>query len=189
MKRLIWISVLGALTLANALHLRAQTATQGNLNTNPIPTAFHSPMVLETMFVAADRAMWGKKDWHTIPEYNALGKYTCDGLTLRGGIINKKTGAWPSGLLMKAKELAGGNLEISIMVWVFNPEHNHDKAVTLFFEILDGDRVVGTTTLGPLGVEDKGRPKGGSKKLVLPIEALKNDPRMKLRITMTTTDY
>jgi hypothetical protein len=186
MKRFIWISLLGALTLpATDLHLCAQTAKQGELNSTP--TTFHSPMVLETVFVLADRAMW--RGTNLVQEYNALGKYTCDGLALRGNILNKETGAWQSGLWMMATELAGGKLEISIKVLVFNPKHNHDKAVTMLFEILDGDRVVATKTLGPFEVEDKGHAQNASTKLVLPTDTLKNDPPMKLRITMTAKDY
>ncbi len=188
MKRLIWITLLGALTLpATDLHLRAQTARQGDANANSTPTAFHSPMVLETVFVLADRAMWGGTA--LVQEYNALGKYTCDGLALRGNTVNTVTGAWQSGLWMKARELANGKLEVSITVLVFNPKHNHDKKVTIFFEILDGDRVVATTTLGPFEVEDKGHAQDGSTRFALPTDTLKNDPPMKLRITMTAKDY
>lgn len=188
MKRLIWITLLGALTLpATNLHLRAQVAKQGELNANVAATAFQSPMVLETVFVLADHAMW--RGTSLVQEYNALGKYTCDGLALRGNIVNKETGAWQSGLAMTAKELAGGKLEISINVLVFNPKHNHDKRVTMFFEILDGNLVVATKTLGPFEVEDKGKASDASTKLVLPTDMLKNDPPMKLRITMTAKDY
>jgi hypothetical protein len=188
MKQLIWVLLLGALTFpATGPILRAQTARQGDRNASYTPTAFHSPMVLETPFVLADRAMWAGTD--LVQEYNALGKYTCDGLALRGRIVNKHTGEWQSGLWMKAKERAGGKLEITIRVLVRNPKHNHDKHVTIFFEVIDGDQVVATTTLGPVEVEDKGWSQGFSTKLVLPTDALKDDPPMKLRITMTAKDY
>jgi len=188
MKQLIWVLLLGVLTLpATDLDLHAQTARQGDRNANYTPTAFRSPMVLETPFVLADPAMWGGTD--LVQEYNDLGKYTCDGLALRGRILDKKTGEWQSGLWMKAKERGGGKLEISIRVLVRNPKHNHDKHVTIFFEIIDRDQVVAATTLGPVEVEDKGWSQDFSTKLLLPIDTLKSDPTMKLRITMTAKDY
>ena len=164
----------------------AQVARQGSA-TKPDPNAFTSPMVLEASFVAADRSIWGSTSWHEGPDYKALGKYTCDGIALRGD-PDKKTNEAATGLAMRAKELPGGKLEVTVGLWLFNPSHNHDKLVTLFLEVLDGAEVVASTTLGPIEVEDKGRARQVSFPFVMPTAVLKAEPAMKMRLTMTTKD-
>jgi len=144
-------------------------------------------MVLEASFVAADRSIWGDKSWHEGPDYKALGQYTCDGIALRGD-PDRKTNEAATGLAMRAKELPGGKLEITIGLWLLNPSHNHDKLVTVFLEVLDGAEVVARTTLGPIEVEDKGRTRPVSFPFVIPTAVLKTDRAMKMRLTVTTKD-
>jgi hypothetical protein len=138
----IWLAVL---TIPGGA--AAQVARQGPAD----PNVFTSPMVLEASFVAADRSIWGDKSWHEGPDYKALGKYRCDGIALRGD-PDRNTKEVATGLAMRAKELPGGKLEVTIGLWLLNPSHNHDKLVTLLVEVLDGAEVVASTTLGPIEV-------------------------------------
>ena len=76
----------------------AQTVKQGDPNA-PVadPTEFHSPMVIETVFAPADPSLWKSDEWtptkpkpwrsgeFTTAEYYDLGKYSCDGLSIRNG--------------------------------------------------------------------------------------------------------
>jgi hypothetical protein len=95
----IWLAVL-------TIHggAAAQVARQGPAD----PNVFTSPMVLEASFVAADRSIWGDKGWHEGPDYKALGKYTCDGVALRGD-PDRTTNEVATGLAMRARELPGSH--------------------------------------------------------------------------------
>jgi len=117
--------------------LLAQTVKQGDPNVIA-SNEFHSPMVVETTFAPADPALWKSDDWtpdkprpwkkgeFTTAEYYDLGKYSCDGLSIRDGSNN---GTWHSGLVMSLKEQAG-KLHITINAHVTNPGYVHDKSVT-----------------------------------------------------------
>jgi hypothetical protein len=167
-----------------------QTAKQGDAS--QIPRCFHSPMVLETVFAAADRTLWTKKDrhesgrdWFTVPEYHALGRFTCDGVSLRDPT---KNGEWRPGLFLSARDLPDGNVDVGIFVKVRNPGANSDKLVKLSFEVLNGDEVVASATMEPINVEDNARGDDGEVRLTVPAAALRIEPMTKLRITMTTRD-
>ena len=177
----VWLAVL-------TIHggAAAQVARQGTADTSPDPNAFKSPMVVEASFVAADRSIWGDKSWHEGPDYKALGKYTCDGVALRGD-PDRKTKEVATGLAMRARELPGDKLEVTIGLWLLNPSHNHDKLVTILVEVLDGAEVVARTTLGPIEVEDKGHAQARTFPFVIPTAVIKTDA-MKMRLTMTTKD-
>jgi hypothetical protein len=180
--------------------LKAQTVKQGDAKDVVDPNEFHSPMVIETVFAPADPALWRDENWtpgkpkpwgrgeFTTAEYYDLGKYTCDGLSIHDG---NRDGTWYSGLVMEVKN-KGGDVHVTIKAQVTNPGHIHDKFVTLLFEVINGDDVVGKTTIG-LKVKQNWRAKkevtDKESTLVLPASALRKDPLTKLRITMTTQDY
>jgi hypothetical protein len=103
----------------------AQTVRQGNTPLI-IPDVFPSPMIIETIFAATDRAQWGK-GWFDIPAYQALGQSTCNGVALRRKV--RSGGQWEAGLQMRAKAVADDMLEVTIRVSLWNPRGNHDKAV------------------------------------------------------------
>ncbi len=170
----------------------AQTVRQGTTDAAAIPHVFHSPMVIETVFAATDRATWGKGGWFDAPEYIALGQYTCDGVALRRnfyGWHNAWKAGWDSGIAMRAREGKGGALDVAVRVSLVNPKHNHDKAITLFLEVLNDTRVVTSVAVGPVPVKDDGMSRDETVKLTVPIGALQADPPTTLRITMTTKDY
>jgi hypothetical protein len=172
-------------SLALQVSVGAQAVRQGNAE--PDANAFRSPMVIQASFVAADRSIWGDKSWHEGPDYKELGKYTCDGLALRGD-RDPKTRENRTGIAMRARELTDGRLEVTVGLWIFNPSHNHDKAVTIFLEVLDGSQTVAQTTLGPMDVEDKGHASFAKYSFVVPTNVLKPAADMKMRLTMTTKD-
>lgn len=182
--RLRIVSIFAAWLAVLTIHggAAAQVVRQGTPEVN----AFNSPMVIEASFVAADRSIWGDKSWHEGPDYKALGKYTCDGVALRGD-PDKTTKEVATGLAMRARELPGDKLEVTIGLWLLNPSRNHDKLVTILVEVLDGAEVVARTTLGPMEVEDKGHAQARSFPFVIPTAVIKTEP-MKMRMTMTTKD-
>ncbi len=189
------IAVLIVLCVATAVATQAQTVRQGE--TEPvIPHVFRSPMVIETIFAATDRATWGKRDWLEPEEYHALGEYTCDGVALRGNVyqghkrhIGRDRGGWDAGLAMRVREEPAGILQVGIRASAWNRRHNHDKAVTLFFEVISGTAVIGSGVLGPIGTKDNETSSDGAVMIRVPIAALKAELSTKLRITMTTKDY
>ena len=88
---------------------------------------------------------------------------------------------------MRARELPGDKLEVTIGLWLLNPSHNHDKLVTILVEVLDDAEVVARTTLGPMKVEDKGHTQARSFPFVMPTAVIKTEA-MRMRLTMTTKD-
>ena len=109
--------------MLSALSAVAQTVKQGT-EADLEPTAFKSPMIVETVFAAADRSLW-KQGWFTIPEYLELRKYSCDGVFLRGD-SDRRIG-WDPPIAMKARNLPDGNVEVRFDLKVNNPKLNHDK--------------------------------------------------------------
>ncbi len=50
----------------------AQVVTQGEPGSSQDPNAFRSPMVVETVFAAANRSLWKQPgDWFDVPEVQA----------------------------------------------------------------------------------------------------------------------
>jgi len=148
---------------------------------------FQSPMIIETVFAATDRAHWGKKGWFTVAEYHALGQSTCDGVALRQ-YVRGGHGRWDPGLLMWAKAVSADLLEVSLSVSVWNPLNNHDKAVTLVLEVLS-DPPLAAIVIGPLHKKDNGMSQAWRRTFTVPIHALSSDPQTPMRITMSTKDY
>lgn len=161
-----------------ALLALAQSAQQGDPRKNPGGYEdFHSPMILETIFLATNRAVWtwNGENWATSPEYARLGHFRCDKISIYG-------------LEMQAREVPGARAEVRFRVRLKNPDQNHDKRLTVLFEVMNGEQVDATFKLGPLEVEED-RAVTKTIGTLLPIAALKADPRTKLRITMTAWDY
>jgi hypothetical protein len=181
-----------------------QTAKQGDPRLNPGGyEEFHSPMVLEAVFAAADRSTW-RNEWFSTEQYRRLSKFRCEKISI-----------W--GLEMSARELPGEKVEVKTRVRLMNPDQNHDKKVTLLFEVVNGDKVEESFShvyekVSPARAEFEKRSGALSQprnalgqvepikvkegaivtKIVtatLPLSALKTDPMTKLRITMTTWDY
>jgi hypothetical protein len=182
------LAVVGGMTVP----ARGQTAKQGDPGHPADQTVFTSPMVLETAFAASDRSLWkrrdlreGGRDWFTVPEYQQLGKFRCDGVSLRGDTDRKHE--WDSGLYMSARELPDGGVDVGIWAKVFNPRQNHDKLVTLFLEVVNGETVSAKVAMPPIKVRDRAEPEDGKASLLLPASALL--PTTKLRITVTTQNY
>lgn len=168
----------------------AQVVAMGPVN----PNARHSPWVVETAFAPADPRLWVDEHWtpsepkpwnkgaFTTVEYHDLGKYSCDGLFLRD---NDRNGEWSSGLILK-KKIKGDETQVEIEAHVTNPKTVHDKLVTLSFEVINGETVVGKATIRiKVGQDDES---SKTAKLVLASSSLVYSPITKLRITMMTQD-
>lgn len=154
------------------------------------PTEFHSPMVLETVFPTP--AELAGKGWIAIPAYFNLGRFTCDGVSLRGekddGFFwdRPKTETWRSGLTMKVRAIPDNKAEVQMVLSVHNPHHNHDKLVTLHVEIANGDVVVASEAV-TIKAKDDGDDHNEKTKTVIPAGAI--TPTTQIRITMTTQNY
>lgn len=171
------LAVVGS-TFFAPLFAAAQAARQGDPHLNPGGyEEFHSPMILETVFLVADRRTWYERRdaWVTNDEYRRLRKFRCE----RVSIVS---------LEMNGREISGGLAEIGIRMAVLNPDQNHDKKVLLLLEAVNGDEVGGTLKTGPFKVEE-GQTVTKTLSMKLPLSALKTDPGTKLRITMTNWDY
>jgi hypothetical protein len=165
----------------------AQIVRQGGAEDSS-PTAFHSSMIVDTVFAAADRSLWNRGNWFTAPEYEALGKYSCDGVLFHGNFTDKARTTWVPGIEMKAKNGTGNTVEVTIRLHLFNPSDNHDKEVTVVLEVLNGTEVAATNRIGPKDVEDKNHDYPITTTMIVPADSLKQDPMTKLRITLTTKD-
>jgi len=177
-----WILLTGG---QGSAHVSWQTARQGDPAQYPAdPNAYRSPMVLDTIFAAGDRSLWKDGKWFTLHEWWELGRFTCDGVGLRGGNDRKKK--WDEGLEMRVHDLPGGNLEVRMRVGVRNPRNNHDKIVSVFLEVLNGEDLVASDSLR-IQAEDDGDVHDAKLKWTIPTSSLR--PTTKLRITMKTENY
>ena len=165
----------------------SQTVTRGGPQKDPVAADRPSPLTLEMDMAAADRSLWGEGKWFSTPEYRAVGKLTCDGVSLRAN-YSKRRGTWGSGLEMAARERRDGTVEVKVRATVNNPNDNEDKNITVRLEVLNGDDLVQSGTIGPIEAEDNGNDVGGQTTLVIPAAALKTTPMTRLRITVTVKD-
>jgi len=151
-----------------------QTARQGDQKSDP--TEFHSPMVVEAPFIAADPGVWNlKKDSSvTSPEYGRLRRFHCDGVSIVGL------------QLVSSKDIPGDKIETEAHFSILNP--GHDKFVKLLLELFNGDEKVAESSLGPFKVKE-GALVQHSTKITPSKKDLKTDPMTTLRITMTNWDY
>jgi hypothetical protein len=179
----------------------AQTVGQGDASAAPaLPNAFHSPMVIETVFPASP-SLWMDKDslagfkpgrsthgklgkWFSTPEWYALGKFTCDGVSLRGDA--RPDGSWNgAGLTMRVKPQSGAFL-VMLAATIHNPERNPDKTATVSFEVLKSGDVIAKDSVR-IHTKDNGRGgHSGTVKLMLSKNQLAS--ATKLRITTTTAE-
>jgi len=179
----------------------AQTVRRADASALPaLPNAFRSPMVIETVFPAnpslwmATESLAGFGSGSSIhgalgkpfstPEWYALGRFTCDGMSLRGDA--RPDGSWNlAGLTMKVKPLSGAFL-VTLDATIYNPTSNPHKAATLFFEVLNGESVIAKNSCK---IKTRDARKGGHSgdvRLVLRRDELAS--ATKLRTTMTTID-
>ena len=171
----------------------------------------NSPCVTETVFPIADASRWkriktmehfspgsplGLTVWPrtlgketSIPEWYALGKYTCDGVSLREEV--KKQGAeWeePGLRISELRHLPNGNLEVTLEATLFNPVGNSDRLVTLSYEVLDpdGQQVQAASRSYKLAAKAKS---GENADVVLLLTPDETRRVTNLRITITTKKF
>lgn len=147
--------------------IAAQTARQGE----PESTEFHSPMILDAVFVANTPDLWNDrpvsgKEWD-------FRKYHCDNVSI-------------GSLVARGKLRKDGMVAFEIEITMTNRK-GHDKEVAVRFDILDGDRVASSAHLNYFQV-DEGKSKTRSVKLVIPRDVLRTDPTTPFRITVTARD-
>jgi hypothetical protein len=162
----------------------AQEAKQGVVE-EAEHVAFTSPLILTSSLAATHRTLWGTGGWFAIDEYKKLGAFTCDGISLRRNFHSQ--GSWQPGFEMAVHAHGSDAVELKTRVTVHNPEHNHDKVVTVQVTILDGDRVIGEQTIGPIDTEE-GEEESGVASLVLPLSLLSRRPEPTVRLTVTAKD-
>jgi hypothetical protein len=185
-----WIAWVGGLLMVVSIPCVAgQSARQGDTSSSSEKTSFGSPMILETVFAAADRSLWEPSkghaagEWFSTEEYKGLGRFSCDGVYLRSD-FSKKQGTWKPGLAMSVREAEGGQLRVKVRATIDNPADNHDRKVDILFEVMNGDKVIATAS-DSSGMEE-GDEKNLSVTFTLPAAALIADPMTKLRLTVKT---
>jgi len=162
----------------------AQNVTQGDLTAAAAKTAFQSPMIVNTVLAAADRSLWQTGKWFSVKEYEDLGRFTCDGLSLRRD-YKPKHETWTAGLLTSAEPVSTEKVRVRFKATINNPDDNHDKVVKLLLEVMHGQTVVKSVAMSGIGVEE-GQSGSGQASVILSTSDLETDPPPTLRITMTT---
>jgi hypothetical protein len=157
-----------AVLISLALPIAAQTARQGEAD----PTEFHSPMILDTVFLANEPYLWNDK-LVTGQEWTDLSKFYCDNVSI-------------GGLAVRGKPRRDGMIQFGIEVTLRN-RRGHDKEVAVRFEILSGGQVAASARLNPVEVAE-GRSKTRSIPLVVPKAIVETDPKAPFRITVTARD-
>ena len=183
--RTAWVGVL--LMAVSIPYAAAQAARQGDASNEK--TTFTSPMVLETVFAAADRSLWDPAKghvagaWFSTEDYHGLGKFRCDGVYLRSD-FKPKQGTWKPGLAMSVKEGEGGQVQVKVRATADNPKDNRDRKVDILFEVMNGEKVIASAS-DSRGIEE-GDEKGITVNFSLPAADLIADPMTKLRLTVKT---
>src|SRR5678816_4324198 len=77
------------------------------------------------------------REWST-PEWYALGKTSCDGIYLREEVTAKGARWEEPGLRTEIRRVKSG-YEVTIEATLYNPKGNHDKLVTLAYQLLSKD--------------------------------------------------
>jgi hypothetical protein len=122
-----------------------------------------SPCVLETVFPIGDPTRWkrvksmqhfsagtslGFAAWPnhfeketSIPEWYALGRYACDGVSLREEVKNRGTEWEEPGLrISELLHMPTGKYQVTLEATLFNPKGNSDRLVTLAYDVLDSNK-------------------------------------------------
>ncbi len=173
--------------------------------------AHQSPLVIETVFPLGDASKWkrvksmegfakgsplGLAAWPkvlgketSIPEWYALGRYTCDGVSLREEVKKHGTEWEEPGLrISELRHLPTGNYEVTLEATLFNPKGNGDRLVTLAYEILDNDKAVIQTAERTYKLE--ARAKSGENADVILLVTPADMPRVDaLRLTITIKPF
>ena len=84
----------------------------------------------------------------SIPEWYELGRYTCDGVSLREEVTKHGTMWEEPGLRVSdLVRLPNGNYSVTLEATLYNPKGNQDRLVTLDYVFLDGaNQQVGTAS-------------------------------------------
>ena len=172
------------LSLSSAIAQEVRQGTFGAAGS----TQFKSPMVLTVPFAATDSSIWGRGGWWVIDEYKKIGKFTCDGVSIRRDYSNRKQN-WVPGLELSVRTKGPDLVQVKARVSIYNPEHNHDKAVTVLLEVLDGDQVVQTATVGPILAKDNGGEEDERASMLVPTELLRKQPSPTLRLTVDAENF
>src|SRR6267142_5543949 len=80
---------------------------------------FTSPMILKTVFAATDRSLWGKGDWFAVDEYRNLGKFTCDGVSIRRHYRHRHE-TWDAGLEVSVRSKISDTVQVRTRITVRN---------------------------------------------------------------------
>ena len=90
--------------------------------------------------VSTARFFGDGREWST-PEWYALGKMPCDGIFLREEVTSHGTRWEEPGLRTEIRRVKSG-FEVTTEATLYNPKTNHDKLVTLAYELLAVDGAV-----------------------------------------------
>jgi hypothetical protein len=143
-------------------------------------TKFNSPMILETVFLPADRSLWKGDEWISGKAYVDLEQFSCDDVHVKK-------------LRMRPRLIADGQMvlvEVRAVILNVNSRESHDKRVTIRFDLLNGDEFVSGVTTKPKKASDTDSGGYGiGASLTVPTSALRTDPMTTLRLTVTAEDY
>jgi hypothetical protein len=161
-----------ALLLGASLCLGQATARRGDPQKGDT-SEIGSPMVLEAPFFMADPAA-RSTDWRSSKEFVEFRAFRCQGL-------------YVSGLMTRIKPAGAEHLSIGFRVILQNPNNNHDKAVRVEISLRNGDAKIGSTSFGPVKVEESD---AATREVAfaIPVDALRTDPTTTVQLTVTAQD-
>ena len=195
-----------------SLSLCALNAAASGQGVAPQDDYIHkSPLVVEAVFPIGDPSRWmrittmehfapgrplGLTAWPkklgketSIPEWYALGRYTCDGVSLREEVKKHGTEWEEPGLrLSEVRHLPSGSYEVTLEATLYNPKGNGDRLVTLSYEVLDSDKNVMQTASRTYSLVAKAK-SGENADVVLLVKPEDLARIAYLRLTMTTKPY
>ena len=172
--------------------------------------AQHSPLVLETVFPLADPSAWRKiksmqgfapgrpinlAAWPaklgkeiSLPEWYALGRYTCDGVSLREEVTSHGREWKEPGLRIQELRVVPSGFEITLEATLYNPKTNGAKLVTVLAEVLGADDAV-IATGSRIQRAPADSKSGNNADVVFLFARDEMKKAAKLRLTLSTKDY
>jgi len=167
-------------------------------------------MVVETSFPIGEPSAWrkikslegftpgqpvGLNSWPaklreeiSLPEWYALGRYTCDGVSLRQEVVSRGREWEEPGLRIHELRTVPSGIEVTIEATLYNPRANHDKLVTLAFEILAEDERVIATSSKTQKASDNSK-SGNNADVMFLFSTAEVKQAVRLRLTVSTKDY
>ncbi len=145
------------------------------------PLKIDGPWSMSSAKFFGDGREWSTAEWY------ALGKTPCDGIYLREEVTSHGTRWEEPGLRTEIRRVKSG-YEVAVEATIYNPKGNHDKLVTLSYDLLtkDGETVASGSRTQKSPANSKSGNNADSVFLLSPDDVTRVTG---LRLTIATKDY